>query len=216
MPIEHTVSQGECLSSIAKQYGFADWQTIYNDPLNADFRQKRPDPNLIYPGDIIYIPDKKPKDEPCATTQTHVFQLQRKDTRLRILIQDIDGQVITGKKFHLTVEGAVYEGQIPDDGLIDKPIRPDDQNGELLVWLDETAQTPDTWQLKLGHLDPIETLSGIQARLNNLGYAAGPVDGIDGPLTQAAVQAFQADQNLTVDGIAGPQTQGALKQVYGC
>ncbi len=52
----------------------------------------------------------------------------------------------------------------------------------------------------------VETL---QARLNVWG-AKLTVDGDFGPLTLAAVKAFQAEQELTVDGIVGPQTWAAL------
>jgi type II secretory pathway predicted ATPase ExeA len=40
----------------------------------------------------------------------------------------------------------------------------------------------------------------VQAQLNALGYAAGPVDGILGPRTSAAIQRFQADTGLPIDG----------------
>jgi peptidoglycan hydrolase-like protein with peptidoglycan-binding domain len=36
--------------------------------------------------------------------------------------------------------------------------------------------------------------------LNNLGYICGPVDGIAGPRTQAAVSAYQAQAGLAVTG----------------
>jgi hypothetical protein len=32
------------------------WQDLYNHPFNAAFRLKRPNPNLIYPGDVVMIP----------------------------------------------------------------------------------------------------------------------------------------------------------------
>lgn len=50
----------------------------------------------------------------------------------------------------------------------------------------------------------------LQLRLAALGYDVGPIDGIFGPKTRAAVIAFQTDSNIDVDGIVGPQTFGAL------
>ena len=55
MPI-HVVKHGETLSKIAKHYGAKSWQEIYNHPTNTSFRIKRPNPNLIHPGDKINIP----------------------------------------------------------------------------------------------------------------------------------------------------------------
>lgn len=51
----------------------------------------------------------------------------------------------------------------------------------------------------------------LQTRLKQLGYAVGSLDGVNGPLTRAAVKAFQRVSGLVVDGIAGPQTIMALK-----
>jgi|GEM_PF-6907746 peptidoglycan hydrolase-like protein with peptidoglycan-binding domain len=52
----------------------------------------------------------------------------------------------------------------------------------------------------------------IQTRLQNLGYNPGPIDGVLGPQTEAAIRDFQAARGLIVDGIVGPQTQSALEQ----
>jgi len=52
----------------------------------------------------------------------------------------------------------------------------------------------------------------LQSELQAMNYDVGPVDGIFGTRTKAAVMAFQRDKNLLVDGIVGPQTQAALKK----
>lgn len=62
---------------------------------------------------------------------------------------------------------------------------------------------------------PVQLLTGVQYRLNALGFGAGPVDGINGPRTQRAVKAFQRSYDLVVDGIPGPKTQARLAQVCG-
>lgn len=56
------------------------------------------------------------------------------------------------------------------------------------------------------------TLQQIQNLLQYLGYYTIRVDGISGPGTTAAIEAFQRDfGGLCVDGVAGEATQKALK-----
>lgn len=53
-------------------------------------------------------------------------------------------------------------------------------------------------------------ITDIQRHLAALGFDPGPIDGIRGPRTIAAIRAFQAARGLVVDGIIGPQTRAAL------
>lgn len=55
-----------------------------------------------------------------------------------------------------------------------------------------------------------QLIEEIQHALARRGFSPGPVDGIWGRQTEAAVRAFQAANALLVDGIAGPITQRAL------
>lgn len=50
----------------------------------------------------------------------------------------------------------------------------------------------------------------LQSELQQLSYNVGPLDGIFGTKTQAAVKSFQANNNLKADGIVGPLTNQAL------
>ena len=49
-----------------------------------------------------------------------------------------------------------------------------------------------------------------QQALKDKGFDPGPVDGVNGPLTHAALRQFQEKQNLHEDGKLGPQTRDAL------
>lgn len=53
-------------------------------------------------------------------------------------------------------------------------------------------------------------VKALQERLAALGYFAGAVDSDFGPLTRAAVVAFQTDAGLVADGVAGERTLTAL------
>ena len=54
----------------------------------------------------------------------------------------------------------------------------------------------------------------LQRRLHALGQQPGPIDGLYGPLTKAAVKRFQSSAGLAIDGIAGPHTQQALRAAW--
>src|SRR3712207_1835406 len=53
-------------------------------------------------------------------------------------------------------------------------------------------------------------IPGLQVALRAHGLYKGPIDGIAGPKTRAAVLAFQRKRRLATDGIAGPRTRSAL------
>lgn len=55
----------------------------------------------------------------------------------------------------------------------------------------------------------------IQHRLLALGFDPGPLDGIPGRLTTAAIKLFQIQKGLRADGIAGPVTLAALNVAGG-
>src|SRR5438477_4874350 len=73
----YTVQRGDSLSKIAQSNGFGDWRTIYRDPHNSEFRQLRPDPDLIYVGDRLFIPEAKAKKVSCTTGREHTFHLHK-------------------------------------------------------------------------------------------------------------------------------------------
>ena len=54
----------------------------------------------------------------------------------------------------------------------------------------------------------------VQTRLKALGFDPGPIDGIRGPLTDAAIVAFKRSQGLKARAYVGPITRAALDQAY--
>lgn len=50
----------------------------------------------------------------------------------------------------------------------------------------------------------------IQEHLTAVGYDPGPVDGVNGEKTDAAIRKFQKENGLVVDGLVGEKTHDAL------
>ena len=213
---KHVVVQGECLSKIAKAYGFSDWRIIYNDAQNASFRQKRPNPNLIYPGDEIVIPDKTLKVESDASGKVLKLEVTPpKKTFINLVLQNPDGSPMRSVEYALFVGDTLEARTTKNDGSLEQEIPPDIDSGELMVSKDADDTDPVTLQLAIGHLNPIEQTSGIKGRLLNLGFFFGTVDEILDTETETAIRAFQKNQSIAEDGKITDGLRSRLRNAYG-
>jgi N-acetylmuramoyl-L-alanine amidase len=201
MPV-HVVQQGECITSIADQYGFL-WQGIWGHSENSSLRQKRKDPNVLYPGDSVFIPDPQVKEESRSTDQTHNFEKRGAPAKinLRLLVED---KPRAGENYRLVIDGITKNGKIDDDGHVKESVPPAARSAMLYVG---NGTTQDVYQLQLGTLDPIDTSTGLTARLFNLGYGTDDI--------AEAIRAFQAKKRLPVTGQADDATRSRLVSEFG-
>jgi hypothetical protein len=63
----------------------------------------------------------------------------------------------TNEPYTLEIDGNLVNGTTDEHGRIEEPIPPDARRGVLLV-----GEPPDEHILNLGHIDPIEEISGVQ------------------------------------------------------
>ena len=212
----YRIEEGDCLSSLARQHGFKSYHRIYDDPANADLRKKRPNPNLLYPGDVVFIPDLDHKHQSGATDTRHVFRLVRPKVKLRVKLLDKKGQPYKYKKYRVDVAEKQFFGHTTSKGLVQEQIPADATEGTLHLWLadEEAEHATTTMPLRIGYLDPVDEITGVQARLNHLGFDCGAVDGILGPKTAAALAAFQKSAGLKQTGELDAATRGKLQHAH--
>jgi hypothetical protein len=215
--MEHVVKQGEHLARIAELYGFLP-DTIWNDPANAELKKKRTNPNVLKEGDVITIPERKAKDVSGDTTKLHKFRMSTPTLKLRIVVEDWTFKPVKDSDYTLEIGGIIEKKKTSGEGLIERDIPASSELGTLWV-------ADEDLPVKVGHLDPEDELSGQKARLNNLGYDAGPPDDPIEDLTdnspaalrfRSAVEEFQCDQKMHVSGTCDPATQAKLVKVHGC
>lgn len=216
----YIVQQGDTLSKIAATSGLGSWRTLYDHADNAAFKKRRPNPNLILPGDELVIPDLTERGESRSTEQRHAFVVRREGLRVRVRLKDTEGNALAGAPYRLVINGAELHGTTESDGLVDQPLPTDASDGDLIL-----NNGSAMWKLLFGHLDPLRDpatgeaiISGVQARLKNLGFAAGPTDGVVGPATSRAIARFQRQtmNRADADGTLDTETIDAIEQAHGC
>ena len=199
MEKQHLVKQGECLSSLAARYGLAGWEQIYNYGANADLKKKRPHPNILAPGDEVCVPEPQIQKVSMPTGKLHSFTMKEPQVKLRLAIADAKGKPLAGKRYALTVRSSEQTGQTTSEGLIEVDVSATEQSAQLRIWLDDDAADADfERELAIGHLDPVDLITGVQARLANLGFSCAVTGSID-DATLAAARTFRVRNGLPVD-----------------
>jgi N-acetylmuramoyl-L-alanine amidase len=201
------------MASIAAEHQFF-WETLWNLPENAELKRTRNDPYVLLPGDRVFVPELRSKELPCATDKRHTFVRKGVWERLRIVFTDEDDRPVANQPYVLEIDRRWrFEGETDGGGAIEQPIPPNAWQGRLVVG---TGEDQREYFVNLGRVDPSEEISGAQARLLNLGYYDGPVDGCLNAQTTSALLLFQDKYQLTPSGENDGPTQAKLKELFGC
>lgn len=208
---KHPVTQGDCISSIAEENGFF-WETIWNHPDNKELKEKRKDPNILFPGDIVMVPDKQLKEVSEPTNNVYKYKLKNTPAKLKLRILR-DAEPRTDEPYILSIDKVeIKRGRIPSDGNVEIPILPKAKEGKLIIGEGEEAEE---YILNLGYLDPIDTLTGVKARLNNIGFDCGNVNNELNDKTIEAITNFQGYiQHPKPDGKLDDKTREALQKLH--
>lgn len=218
--VSHIVAEGEHLSGISARYGFAETSYVYNHPSNAALKQKRPNPNQLVAGDVVEIPPLREKSVSCATDARHRFECKVPTVDLHLVLRGGGGAPLKDQPYTLTLGNRVLSGRTDGDGALKHAIPASAQGGTLK--LDDVGLVVP---VQVGHLDPhrsgddrTHVITGVQARLRNLGYGCGSVDGELGPMTSAAIAEFQRHEmgRTEPDGALDDATLDALASRHGC
>lgn len=207
---EYAVRQGDCVTSIAKKTGHF-WETIWNDPGNSGLREARKDPNVLLPGDRLHVPALREKWEPGQSEMRHRFRRKGQPAMFRMRVLR-DGEPRGNEPYTLDVDGVITQGDTDANGGIQVPIAADAKRARLQVGKPSDIEE---YTFQLGAIDPLDELSGVQGRLNNLGFDCGRVDGKWGPQTERAVRKYQERRKLAVTGKVDEATKQKLREDYG-
>jgi|GEM_PF-91996 len=185
----YTVRTGDTLFSIAQRYGTTVAAILAINPQITD-------PSLIYPGQVICVPQAVPPPPPVCPPNSFAYTVMTGDTLFTIAQRyGTTVAAILAINPQITDPNVIFPGQIICVPTVTPPPPP----------------PPAMPTLRRGSTGPYVTF--LQARLTDLGFAPGPIDGIFGAQTEAAVKAFQSSRGLTPDGIVGPATWNQLLMV---
>lgn len=204
----HIVEQGHCLYTIAAESGLP-WEKIWNAPENAALKKQRKHPNVLLPGDKVVVPGLELMTEPSPTSKKHVFRRGRPKICIRLKLV-FEGKILKNAKYRLEIDNKPRSGETNRDGILTELIEHDAERGVLTVRGD-----PNRHILHFGYLNPLDTTSGLQARMNNLGFDSGSVDGDWGPNTRGGMQAFQEKNGLTKTSKVNDETLDLASKEHG-
>ncbi len=209
---EYIVRRDECISSIAKKTGHF-WEKIWDDPANADLQTARERPNVLLVGDRITIPELTSKYETGETEMRHRFVRKGEPSTLKMRFMEFN-EPRANAPYKAYVDGEfVQEGTLDGDGRVEIPVDPMAREATFLI-TDEDGDTHEC-RVALRRIPPVTEVSGLQARLHNLGFPCR-VGSTYGPILARAVSAFQQEYDLPVTGIPDETTQAKLVELHGC
>ncbi len=206
----YVVKQGDYLAKVAHAHG-VDPDAVWNDPKNAELKQQRA-PNMLHPGDILYVPEPKREWQPLHKGTSNVYIAKVPRTKVRVVFHDFD-KPRANEPYKILGMGEPEEGVTDGDGAVE--IQVPVHIREVQV---NFPRVQITHPVHVGDMDPIDETTGVRKRLQHLGYYREPSPGLGGDAEEnetAAILAFQQANQLPVTGILDDATKAALLDKHG-
>jgi hypothetical protein len=208
---EYVVQQGDCLVSIAEAHGFR-WKDLWTLPENQALRNLRKDPNVLNPGDVVLMPDKRLKYEKRSTGQKHKFVRLGTKAIVRLQLLDTSQKPRPGLRYVANLDTREYEDVTDSNGYLTVPIAATDE--KMTLHVGDSGQE-EVYELALGNVDPVDEMKGVKDRLRNLGYQVeSELDEAEDLLHDAIVD-FQRTAGLPESGEIDEETRKRLVAVHG-
>lgn len=200
--INHVVKPGDCCASLGFQFK-VPWKKIWEYGENAEVKQLRKSPDVLNPGDKLVIP-REMGEEQCATDQRHNFVKKIEKIKLRVVLLEED-QPRKNLKYTLKIGSDEIQGTTDGSGKLEHEISPGHKKASLIT--DDSV-----YELNLGHLNPKEVDSGVEQRLQNLGFLGRNKSA---PIKSAAVTQFKDKNGLPKNDTVDDATRDKLLEKHG-
>lgn len=214
----HVIKQGECVGKIAEVYGFFP-KTIWEYGKNKELRELRHDEMyILFEKDQVVIPAKRQKVQPVHTGDALMVLRKGIPESLNIRFLNYDDTPRVGMPYLVKIETKgddifpALSGTVDGQGLVRVPIPPKAIFAEITLGQGNDQQIH---KFDLGYVNPIDTLSGVKARLNSLRYYCGDETDEPNQKTKDAIKAFQRRYELEPTGERDHPTLALLKEKFG-
>jgi len=214
----YVIRQGDHLSRLAATMGF-DADEIWNHERNSELREQRGDPDVLAPGDILYVPEPEECRLELTAKTSNRFEAEIPMIRIDTTL-GYGGQPLANEPYE--VRGVGEPRQLTSDGQGRANFEVPATTRQVTLFLpDQGTQAV----ARIGHLDPPTSESGIATRLTNLGYLMAPnvippelamsrdPDARAQRLRQA-IRLFQLDNDLEGTGELDEQTHDAIMEQH--
>lgn len=170
----HVVEPGDRLSRIASLHGYASTDVVWDAPENAALRARRPNPEILMPGDRVFLPPRR--GDAHAAPERKETRLARAGIRseLRLRLEYQGRPIVPRGRVYVVIDTDPYSPEAPYEGDVTLAeglarFHIDPRVTEVKLVCEDPAFR---LRLLVGHLQPVDepTGIGVEQRLQNLGY----------------------------------------------
>jgi hypothetical protein len=186
-------------------------EDIWDDPKNADIRELRKNFDLLCPGDIIFLPEKRPEGLAIQKGGTNRYVARVPRIPIKLVLRN-NGQALAQEPYFIEGLPQAEEGKTGDDGSISFEVPVNVREVHIILY-EKNLDYP----VMVGDLDPVEELSGVRMRLAHLGhYGWYPVyDELTAEDDRMAISSFQAAHGVDVTGVVDDALRKLLRDEHG-